>query len=248
MIPAHSSLIPNPNGTACGFRLSHHGCLVFFLPGVPAEMDAMVRETVLPVLVEQVEERRYVLCSFLNVFGLSEPETDTLLHGVTDLCPGLQMSVCVTFPWVRVTLRAEAETEGAARACLAEGTALVGQRLGEYVFSEGEVSLDEAVAALFRQQGLTLALAESCTGGLIAKRITDVGGSSAYFLEGVVTYSNAAKERLLGVPSALLMEKGAVSAEVAAAMASGVRSAANSDLGLAVTGIAGPEGVRRTSR
>ncbi|HEX9078667.1 MAG TPA: nicotinamide-nucleotide amidohydrolase family protein, partial [Desulfuromonadaceae bacterium] len=119
---------------------------------------------------------------------------------------------------------------------------LVRARLGECVFSEGIETMDEALARLFRQSGQTLALAESCTGGMISRRITDIPGSSAYFLEGVVTYSNSAKERLLGVPAAILREKGAVSAECAEAMATGVRRAAGSGLGLAVTGIAGPDG------
>lgn len=105
-----------------------------------------------------------------------------------------------------------------------------------------DTSLDEAVAALFRDRGLTLSLAESCTGGLIAKRITDVPGSSAYFHEGIVTYSNDAKMRLLGVPAEVLNSHGAVSSECASAMARGVRTASGSDIGLAVTGIAGPDG------
>ncbi len=103
-------------------------------------------------------------------------------------------------------------------------------------------SLDEVVAELFRDRRLTLSLAESCTGGLIAKRITDMPGSSAYFCEGVVTYSNEAKMRLLGVSAELLNDFGAVSSECAAAMATGVRTASGSDLGLSVTGIAGPDG------
>ena len=102
--------------------------------------------------------------------------------------------------------------------------------------------MDETVAALFRKQGRTLALAESCTGGMISQRITAIPGSSAYFLEGAVTYANSAKMRLLGVPPAILDGKGAVNAECAEAMAQGVRRAAGSDLGLAVTGIAGPDG------
>lgn len=242
MIPAKSAIVPNPNGTACGFQLIHKGCFLFFLPGVPAEMKLMLRETVLPFLLERVTHKKTLLSSFLNCFGLSEPEVDSLLQGVVPLCPGLQMSICVTFPWIRITLRAEADTETAARACLQEAVDLVRERLGGYVFSEGTETMDEAVARLFRRRGASLALAESCTGGMIAQRITNVPGSSAYFLEGAVTYSNNAKERLLGVPAAILDARGAVSAECAEAMAIGVRAAAGSDLGLAVTGIAGPDG------
>jgi nicotinamide-nucleotide amidase len=242
MIPAKSTIVPNPNGTASGFQLIHKGCSLFFLPGVPAEMERMLGETVLPFLLERVAHKRAILSSFINVFGISEPQVDTRLNDVAAMCPGLQLSICVTFPWIRVTLRAEADGETAARACLQEAVDLVRERLGEHVFSEGAETMDETVARLFRRSGLTLALAESCTGGMIAQRITAVPGSSAYFLEGAVTYSNSAKERLLGVTPALLDTRGAVSAECAEAMACGVRSAAGSDLGLAVTGIAGPDG------
>ena len=108
--------------------------------------------------------------------------------------------------------------------------------------TNGDFSIDEALAELLRDRGVTLSLAESCSGGLIAKRITDIPGSSAYFSEGVVTYSNAAKTRLLGVSAEILNNCGAVSSECAAAMATGIRLASGSDLGLSVTGIAGPDG------
>jgi nicotinamide-nucleotide amidase len=146
------------------------------------------------------------------------------------------------FPWMRVTLRAEEESDDRAAALLAPAIRTAEGRLREYVFSTGEMTIDETVAAQLVQQGLTLALAESCTGGMIAQRITAVPGSSRYFLEGAVTYSNAAKVRQLGVNSDLLVEKGAVSSEVASAMAKGVRQVSGSDLGLAITGIAGPDG------
>jgi nicotinamide-nucleotide amidase len=119
---------------------------------------------------------------------------------------------------------------------------LVQERLREYIFSTGETSIDEIVAELFQGCDLKLATAESCTGGMIAQRITSISGSSRYFLEGAVTYCNDAKVRQLGVDAELLKEKGAVSFESASAMAKGVRAAAGSHLGLAVTGIAGPDG------
>ena len=242
MLPTKSSLIPNPNGTACGFQLMHNGCFLFFMPGVPSEMIVMLRESVLPFLLERVTRKRVIRSITLNVFGPSEPEVDELLLGIARPEQGLTLGICVTFPWMRVTLRAEADHADAAAELLATAARTVRERLNDYIFSSGDCSMDAAVAELFRNRDLTLALAESCTGGLIAKRITDIPGSSAYFLEGVVTYGNAAKKRLLGVPSGLLETKGAVSSECASAMAKGVRSAAGSDLGLAVTGIAGPEG------
>jgi len=242
MIPSKTTLIPNPAGTACGFHLMNSGCFMFFLPGVPTEMSRMLHESVLPFLAARTTRKRVIRMERLNVFGPCEAEVDEMLAEIARPDQGLFLGICVTFPWMRVTLRAEADSDDKAAALLAPAVRLVQERLDEYVFSRGEVTIDEAVAALFIQQGLTLALAESCTGGMIAQRITSIPGSSRYFMEGAVTYSNAAKSRQLGVDAALLVERGAVSSEVASAMAKGVRQAAGSDLGLAVTGIAGPDG------
>ena len=242
MIPAKSALIRNPNGTACGFHLMHNGCLIFFLPGVPSEMIVMLGETVVPFILERVPERRVIRSVSLNLFGPCEAEVGELLSGIARPEQCLTLGICVAFPWIKVTLQAEADSADAASTLLEPAVAAARKRLQEYCFSSGNVSLDDVVAELFRKRGLTLSLAESCSGGLIAKRITDIPGSSAYFSEGVVTYSNAAKSRLLGVSAELLDNFGAVSLECAAAMAEGVRLASGSDLGLAVTGIAGPDG------
>ncbi|WP_442899805.1 CinA family protein [Geomonas sp. RF6] len=125
---------------------------------------------------------------------------------------------------------------------LQEAVAAAKEALAPHIFASGSGTMEETVANLFRCTGATLSLAESCTGGMIAARITEVAGSSAWFLEGIVSYSNAAKSRLLSVPATLIEKHGAVSEEVAVAMAQGARDGAGSDLALAVTGIAGPEG------
>jgi len=242
LIPAKTTLIPNPTGTACGFHLMHNGCYMFFMPGVPSEMIRMLNETVIGFICERVPHKRVIRTADFNVYGLSEPETDERLQGVARPEQGLVLGTCVSFPWLRVTLRAEADSEEAANALLEPAAGQVRSQLGDSIFSEGPLSMDEVIANLFRQRGMTLALAESCTGGMIAQRITELAGSSAYFLEGAVTYSNGAKIRQLGVSPELLRDHGAVSSEVAAAMAKGIRAAAGSDLGLAVTGIAGPDG------
>jgi nicotinamide-nucleotide amidase len=242
MIPAKTTLIPNPTGTACGFHLMNNGCFMFFLPGVPSEMSRMLHESVLPFLEERTTGKRAIRMERLNVFGPCEAEVDEMLSGIAKPDQGLYLGICVTFPWMRITLRAEADSDDRAAALLAPAACLVQDRLQEYVFSKDDRTIDETISALFIQQGMTLALAESCTGGMIAQRMTSISGSSCYFLEGAVTYSNASKTRQLGVDAALLVEKGAVSGEVASAMAKGVRRVAGSDLGLAVTGIAGPDG------
>lgn len=242
MIPTKSALIANPLGTACGFHLMHSGCFMFFMPGVPAEMTAMLRETVIPFILERVPRKRIIRTVTLNLFGPCEAEVDELLTGIARPELGLTMGICVTFPWMNVTLRAEADNDDAATDLLVPAVRTVRERLKEYCFSSGAVSMDEVVAELFRDRCLSLSLAESCSGGMLAKRITDIPGSSRYFSEGVVTYSNEAKMRLLGVPQEILTSSGAVSSECASAMAKGIRQASGSDLGLAVTGIAGPDG------
>ncbi len=242
MLPSKSTLIPNPNGTACGFHLIHNGCFMFFLPGVPSEMTAMLKETVLPFLLERAGRRKFIRAVHLNLFGPCEAEIDELLVGVARPERGLSLGICVSYPWIRVTLKAEADTAHAASDLLAMASGRVRELLGEFIFSEGGLGMPHVVADLFRNARMTLALAESCTGGLLGSMITDVPGSSEFFREGVVCYANASKTRLLGVSEKLLGGSGAVSSECAAAMAKGVRTVSGSDLGLSVTGIAGPAG------
>jgi nicotinamide-nucleotide amidase len=236
MVPKGCLLIPNPLGTACGFRVKVGGVEAFFLPGVPFEMQPMFEESVLPALARPHEGGASRVT--LKLFGISEAAVAATLEGVLPADSPVQLAYCVQFPEIHVILRA-ADAENAA---LHDAAATVRSRLSWHLFTESDYTMDDIVASLFRQSGLTLALAESCTGGMIASRITAVAGSSAYFLEGNVTYSNAAKSRMLQVPPALIETHGAVSSEVARAMAAGARRAAGSDLALSVTGIAGPEG------
>ncbi len=242
LLPSKSILIPNPGGTACGFIVPHKGCFLLFLPGVPVEMKRMVEETVIPFIIARSKRTVAVKTRTLRVFGLSEPQTEESLKGLSRPDQGLSIAYCVNFPEIEVKLRGEGEDESRLQEELLALEKLARVRLGDHVVATGEETIDTAVAALFRAKGVTLSVAESCTGGLIAKRITDLAGSSAYFLEGAVTYGNGAKIRQLQVPAELLEKEGAVSAAVAMAMARGVRGASGSDIGLAVTGIAGPDG------
>lgn len=236
MIPEGSPLIPNPLGTACGFVIRIGGAELFFMPGVPFEMKRMFEETVLPNLAGKgIRSGQRVI---LKVFGMSEAEVGVRLQDAIPAGSPVELAYCVRFPAIDLILRTGAEHAGE----LPPAVTAVQERLGNVIFAKGEQSMDQVLAALFRESGLTLALAESCTGGMIAARITQEPGSSAYFLEGNVTYSNEAKSRMIGVPPELIAAHGAVSAEVACAMATGARSAAGSDIALSVTGIAGPEG------
>jgi nicotinamide-nucleotide amidase len=205
-------------------------------------MERMLDETVIPFIQRSRKQKRLIRTRVLRVFGPSEAEVDSLMKGVAAPDAGVTVAFCVNFPEILVKLRAEGADERHVAEGLDMAVEKARQKLKGYLIAEGGETIDSVVAALFRSKGVTLSLAESCTGGLVAKRITDVPGSSAYFLEGAVTYSNVAKIRTLNVPPRLLEEKGAVSSEVAMAMARGIRRVSESDIALAVTGVAGPEG------
>jgi nicotinamide-nucleotide amidase len=236
LVPKGGTLIPNPLGTACGFRIKLAAAEFFFLPGVPFEMKRMLEDTVLAELSGRISGPRQRVV--LKLFGISEAAAGAKLEGCLPADSPVELAYCVKFPEIHLILRCQAQHA----AFLAAAQAEVRARLADVIFAQGEETMDTVLASLFRKSGLSLALAESCTGGLIAGHITEQAGSSAYFLEGNVTYSNQAKTRMLQVPAELIQAKGAVSAEVAKAMATGARRAAGSDLALSVTGIAGPDG------
>ncbi len=242
LLPAKARLIPNPVGTACGFNLSYNGCQWYFLPGVPAEMGRMLTDAVLPLLLAGVQHKKIFQTRVLKVFGLSEVQLDLLLKDLVEPGADLSIAYCVNYPEIQVKLRGAGANQLLVKEQLAGLGAKVLNKLQGCVFAEGTETMESVLARLFREKGVTLSLAESCTGGLLAKRLTDLAGSSDYFLEGAVTYSNAAKIQRLQVPARLIEEKGAVSPEVAIAMADGIRRLSGSDFALAVTGIAGPGG------
>ena len=239
LLPARATILPNPRGVAPGFCLRHpKGADLFFLPGVPDEMRAMLADSVVPSLLARAAPRPATAGQRLTIFGLTEPEVEQRLEQAA-LPPGVEIAYTVEFPLVRVRLNARGEP---AQQLVDRAEVAARRALGEYLVALGDETLSETTARLLTAAGLTVALAESCTGGLIAKLLTDQPGSSAFFERGAVTYANAAKTGWLKVPAPLLAKSGAVSAECARAMARGIRRAAGTDLGLAVTGIAGPDG------
>jgi nicotinamide-nucleotide amidase len=237
LLPQEATILSNPEGTAPGFLLHHRGRDLFFLPGVPREMTAMLEVSVLPRLLSRSggtpgQER------VLKIFGISEPKIEEILMAAS-LPEGVRLAFGVDFPLVHAKLRASGESAGA----LLDKAELEARKvLGDVVVACGRETLAENVVRLFIAAGRTLSLAESCTGGLIAKLLTDVPGASAFFERGAVTYANSAKQEWLGVSDSILREQGAVSEDCALAMARGIRDAAGTDLALAVTGIAGPGG------
>ncbi len=238
LLPQKATVLPNPLGTAPGFLLHHNGRQLFFLPGVPAEMTAMLTTSVLPHLEARARGERPRAQRILKVFGLAEPRCEELLD-TAGLPVGIEVAFGVDFPEVHVKLRAGGEQADS----LVDRAEVAARRaLGDFVVAVGEETLAGNVARLLTASGQTLALAESCTGGLVAKLLTDLPGASAFLERSAVTYANRAKADWLGVPAGILAGPGAVSEECALAMARGIRAAAGSSLGLAVTGIAGPDG------
>jgi len=241
-LPAGAEIIPNPNGTASGFKLKIGGASLYFLPGVPDEMASMFSATVLPVVLAATFGVTGTVTRVLKVFGLSEPKSEEAVRSSVSARAGLRIAYCVNFPEVQVKLRATAADFTSATAMVEEACAEARTGLADHLFAEGADTMESVVARLLRERHATISLAESCTGGLIAKRLTDLPGSSDYFLESVVSYSNESKTSLIGVPEGLIADLGAVSGAVAEKMAEGVRRLAGSTLSLAVTGIAGPAG------
>jgi nicotinamide-nucleotide amidase len=241
LVPRGCSTIPNRRGTAPGLSCQSQGCLVYVLPGVPAEMKAMAEEFVLPQLGGRAAGRTIRLAGVL-CYGKSEARIGELLEDL--MTPGRNPSVGTTAKDAVITIRivARAADPLAAQQLLDCDVADVRRRLGEVVFGSAGDTLEAAVARLLMEKGRTVATAESCTGGLIAKRLTDIPGSSAYFLQGFVTYSNQAKTDRLGVPTEMIEREGAVSEAVALAMAEGCRVVTAADVVISVTGIAGPGG------
>jgi nicotinamide-nucleotide amidase len=241
--PEGAEVIANPTGTAAGFAVRREGRIVAVIPGVPAEAGRMLPEGVIPLLRRAFPEAAlHVATSTFKLFGIPEAAVDDAMADADLAALGVAIGFYPNFPENHLVLTARtADAEEAAQKLREAGTR-VEARLGKHIFARGDETLAGIVAGLLTARRLTLAVAESCTGGLIADRLTDIPGSSAFLERGVVTYGNAAKTALLGVPEGVIRGHGAVSPETARLMAEGVRRSAGTDLGLAITGIAGPSG------
>ncbi len=241
LVLERAEVLPNPNGTAPGILIEEGKCVVAIMPGPPREMKPMFDASVAPLLKQRVGDV-LILRRKLNIFGLGESAVDELAAPVYTKYKNPSTTILFKDGQIELHLTAQVKTETEGTRLLDELSGQLEEALGDYVYSRRDETLEQVVGELLRWRGYSLATAESCTGGLLAGRITEVAGSSEYFLEGVVTYSNEAKMRMLGVPAAMLEEHGAVSEPVACAMATGVRKLAGSTFGIGVTGIAGPGG------
>ena len=234
-------VLDNSRGTAPGLRVEDAGRMLVLLPGPPSEMKPMFDEQVLP-LVRARAGGAVLETRVLKIASMSESDVDQTVAPLYKTFTNPRTTILSAPGQVELHLTASGSSSAEAGDRLeALGSGIRGLLAGR-IFSEDGRELPVVVAALLRERGLTLGLAESCTGGLLAARLTDVPGSSAFFERGLVTYSNRSKVELLGVSAELIDAQGAVSEAVAAAMAAGIRRAAGVDIGVAITGIAGPEG------
>lgn len=242
VFPASAEIIPNPVGTAPGFCLKSRGKAIFFLPGVPRELQHLFRETVLPRLERERKGNIHYRARTLKIFGLTESAIADRLSGIRAEHFSATLAYLPRYPENHVKIIVQGSDLEEVKRNLAELERVIRGKLEGRVFAVDRETLEEIVGRLLKERQATLAVAESCTGGLVAHRMTNIPGSSEYFERGVVVYSNQAKTELLQVPKELLAELGAVSAPVAEKMAEGMRHLSRATIGLAITGIAGPAG------
>jgi nicotinamide-nucleotide amidase len=245
--PSSAVVLPNPAGTAPGFAMTIQNALCFFLPGVPREMKDIFELHVKSRIRELAERTSYQV--HLQTFGLTESNMADQIAQLKleesfgeNTTPSVTIGYRAHFPVIELKVLARASDEKEARIVADRIAEKIRERLGSYVFGGRNDTFAEHLGRVLREKRLTLAIAESCTGGLVGKLVTDVPGSSDYLLLDTVTYSNQAKGAILGVDEELIAQKAAVSVEVASAMAEGVLRVAGSDIAVAITGIAGPAG------
>jgi nicotinamide-nucleotide amidase len=238
--PHGAEILPNPVGTAPGFSVSIGSATAFFMPGVPREMKHMFDEQIAEKIRPLAPNDSYQIR--IRTFGLPESIVGERLAGVEAAYPGVTVGYRAHFPEIEVKVLARAKTQVDARDLCERAAVEVKGRLAEVVYGEADDTFAGVVGRTLRGKGYTLAIAESCTGGLVGHMITREPGASDFLLVDAVTYANSAKTRFLGIDEDVIRGHGAVSSEVAAAMAEGVKHVSGADVTLSLTGIAGPGG------
>jgi nicotinamide-nucleotide amidase len=236
-----SDVLPNPNGSACGMLVETDGKVLAIFPGPPRENQPMFSDHVLPKL-RKLAGDVVVRKRILRVSGLGESAIDEAIAPIYKAYRDVQTSILFSKSEVEVHLSARAADENAALATLDELAGKISDKLGIAVFAANGETMEQVIAKMLTERGETVSTVESCTGGLIARRLTELAGSSKFFMEGAVTYSNEAKVRTVNVKQETLDNFGAVSSETAEEMARGMRERAETDYAISVTGIAGPDG------
>jgi nicotinamide-nucleotide amidase len=244
MIPRGAKVLENSAGTAPGIDAHLHSCRIFAMPGVPSEMKIMFRKSVLPNLHHSgAEAGAVILSQTLHTFGVGESTIGERLADLMDRTRNPSVGTTVSSGVVSIRINARFPTHDQASSVLQQTVAQCDQRLGDLIYGSDEQTLPSVVAHLLTDGEIqTVATAESCTGGLLAKMLTDIPGSSRYFQRGWITYSNQAKTDLLDVPAELLAQDGAVSESVVRAMAQSARQKSAANFALAISGVAGPDG------
>jgi nicotinamide-nucleotide amidase len=241
LVPEGAAVLPNPSGTAPGLWLEANGHVVILLPGVPSELRGLFESQVKPRLARLGGKQR-LFTRDLRITGLPESEVETRVSPLYSLYPNTETTILASPPGIQLHPSVWSDDAAKAEKLLDEIVDRMALALGEHLYSTHGESLEGVVGRILTENRATIAVAESCTGGLLAERLTNVPGSSLYFLGGVVCYSNDLKARLLDVPTGIIESKGAVSPEVALSLADGVRRLTGAKLGIGVTGVAGPGG------
>lgn len=241
MFPEGADMIPNPNGSAPGVWLETNDRIIISLPGVPHEMRAMMQETVVPRLTEK-QQIAPLHSKVLRFLGIGESALEREVIDIIEQQSTPTLAIYASLSDVRLRMTCRAETAEEAEALFAPLEEEIRKRVGKYLYAMGEESLEQTIGKSLIEHNKTLAVAESCSGGLLGHQLTTVAGSSQYFMGGIVAYDNEVKEQLLSVPSDMIERHGAVSEQVAYAMADGVRQRLDTDFGIGITGIAGPDG------
>jgi nicotinamide-nucleotide amidase len=243
LVPEVAEPIRNQHGTAPGMWIAKDKRIFIVMPGVPYEMKAMMNDAVVPRLAELMEgSQSKIKRTTLQTTGIPESTLAERLGDIDELLEGGKLSFLPSIGGVKLRITVEDEDEKTAKNKLSEIEQKIRSKVGRYIYGKDDETLEEVVARLLDERQLKISTAESCTGGLIANRLTNISGSSSYFERGVVCYSNASKVEILKVDEDLVIEKGAVNMEVAMQMAEGVKSTSGSDIGISVTGIMGPKG------
>ncbi len=248
MIPSKSKVIWNEYGTAPGILIEQDKNFFIAMPGVPFEMKAMIENSVLPLIKEKFlgNPEFYHKSKTLLTAGIGESFLFEQIGSIDKLLQGQKMAFLPSPLGVRLRIEVKGKTEFEADSELRRIEKKLCEKIGDYIYGQNDDLLEELVGKLLVEKNLTIAAAESCTGGIISGRITDVSGSSQYFKGSIISYANEVKENFLNINPDLLKDKGAVSSEVAVEMAEGVRNLLKTDIGISATGIAGPTGGTET--
>jgi nicotinamide-nucleotide amidase len=242
--PVGATVLPNPLGTAPGFKVEVRGAHAFFMPGVPREMKRMFDDEIVPRIRDLAPNDSHQVR--FRTFGLPESVVGEKLDGIEAAFAGVTLGYRAHFPEIEVKVLARGPDRASAVDLAERASAEVRNRLGDVIYGNGDDTFAGVVGRALRTRGWTLAIAESCTGGLVGHLLTKEPGASDYLLLDAVTYANSAKQAVLGVDEDALRGHGAVSAEVATRMADGARRVSGADVALAITGIAGPTGGTET--